>query len=89
MAITNQTGETWYSVSEYANALGYNPNYLKRLILAGKLPAVKRKSRWYIHEEVLKQKLAADPIFCENDIDPSLKKSSSIVIDEPVSIDDL
>jgi len=48
----------WLSVDEAAKKSGYHPNYIRRLIRAGEIEAIKKGLMWWVDPDSLKAYIA-------------------------------
>ena len=44
----------WISIEEAAQASGYHPNYVRKLVRSGKVSATKKGPMWWIERDSLK-----------------------------------
>lgn len=48
-----RTNDNWVTTSQAARLIGFHPDYVRRLILSGKIKATKLGRNWVIRESIL------------------------------------
>lgn len=90
MVIKNEeTGAAFYTIEEYADALGYNAAYIRRSCKEGKITgAFKRRGAWLIPEATALENMKSDPLYA-GEIPEIIESGIDMPLNLDVTEDDL